>query len=338
MNSNESSSEAVQNLLLYKNNRAKLLQKIDSISLPEEVSETAMNYKKLIGKRPDFLWKWLHYCSHLLEFPSVQDTLEKDVLFAKNLINMINVILDDIADVQKDGLLILFIQSVLFYPANPDFNQLNSFQKSQAEFCFSLWKSFHSIVDKFPNYLIIDPIFRYDMMQMVNGKYWSFVASSKPMMFNVRESWTYSPHSMNSMLHLCIDVMASSAADFQEKLHSEFGKLREIYLISNEMAHIANSLATWQREMEERDFTGILFAVALERKLLSQQELRDLPSQELVEKLRNSNFEQVVLSEWIIRKQQLVESGKSLKSINIEDFAFKNEQFLELHLACRTKL
>jgi hypothetical protein len=180
-----------------------------------------------------------------------------------------------------------------------------------------------------PRHEELIPVLMYDLMQMVNGKYFSSLVNQFPFMLNSAEHWNYSPHSMHGMIFISIDLMASPSVSLEK-----MGLLRNIYWLASSMAHISNCLATWRREAKTRDFSSIIFSIAVEEQIFSLSQLKNSPVEEIIQKIEDSKLDRLLLKEWLERKEKILSFQNQLPEVDLHHFAEQNEQFLRMHLVC----
>jgi len=321
--------QEISRFLHFKSNKS-ILKEINQLVLPSLIFNLILEYESF-GKRTAFLWQWLHYGTKLTLMTTVDQELQNNVILSKSLLNMINVILDDVADEDKNGKLIRLIQMNMLEEIPINWETILPAEAQIIRFCQKLWKEFEKLVIVFPKYSEFRQLLHFDIFQMINGKYYNYLSLQQTNIINLEEAFNYGPHSMHGMIFFTVDWMASSQVETKE-----IGLLRSVYWISSVMAHLSNSLATWRREVKSRDFSSILFPVALQNKTLEIQDLNELSIEDLIRKMENSKIEDIVLYHWIMKRDQALQIGKSIISIDVEEFMKRNEHFLEIHLACST--
>lgn len=100
---------------------------------------------------------------------------------------------------------------------------------------------------------------------------YSALANDHPHLANVREATRQESHNMMLLTYADVDLAYSTTFDV-----AELSALRRTVSDAQEMLRIANWLATWEREVEEGDFSSGVLVYALENDTVSPADLRDV--------------------------------------------------------------
>ena len=95
------------------------------------------------------------------------------------------------------------------------------------------------------------------------------------------------------------------------------------------MARIGNMVSTWEREIDDGDFSSGVFLEALWQGKLQLADLRTDNEARLVQTIISSDIEGQFLRRWETHRTQVRQLGRDLSSIDIEDYIERLDQLLE---------
>jgi hypothetical protein len=284
----------------------------------------------LVGHRADFLWKWVQRGLELTTLPTVEPDLRSSNRTAKLLGVMLDVLLDDVADNQKDA---TFLEILLHIPlsrrrAPP--GQLTPQRRRYLRFTGDVWQEIWRLTRNFPRFPEFEEIFEFDYRQLLNTMRYACLVNRMPDLLNSVEHDLYQPHNMHMMISGTLDLMCSPSFDM-----SELGPLRQALWHGQVMGRIGNMLSTWERELDERDFTSGVFSEAIERGVVRAGELHRLPAEELASRIEESGVIEHFLGVWEHRRDQVREIADNLESVDLHVYADGLEELIGLHLGSR---
>ncbi|MDY7081045.1 MAG: hypothetical protein SXQ77_01230 [Halobacteria archaeon] len=165
----------------------------------------------------------------------------------------------------------------------------------------------------------------------------SYVINHNPLAINFTELETIDSYHMLMFLFADMDIMYSTGFD-----KSDLSELRKIVFKGQKMARIGNWLSTWEREVDECDFSSGVFIYAVEQGVISESEVMEMienPSQELKEevkkKIRESNVEQGLCQRWQYYHDMINSKDYDVSSFDVTNFLEGMETFLKYHLASK---
>ena len=303
------------------------IKAIQRIKLPPELEKWVKEYEK-VGERKEFIWKWLYKMNKISSFFEISKSQSYLLYKIKTLFNMLIILIDDVAEKNKDVLL----KEILKVPVEKNFinfRYLSSEDRRYLNFTIKVWREIEKILNKFPCNKKYQVIFDFDIRQFISEVIYSNLIYKDPFLMNELEYWTYLPQGMQIIIDFDLDLIESNKNFNKEEL----GLAREIVLIFQQMARIGNWVSTWEREAKSKDFTAILFPLAKRYDLISCKDLIEA-SDKISEKIRRERIEKELLGEWEVRYKKV----KAFSKINLLDIGQnlrKFEYLLQMHLISR---
>lgn len=298
---------------------------IDAINLPVQLQNWVERYNK-IGERNEFIWKSLYAFAQYYTLPNVIEKYQESVYEVK-IIGMIFIALaDDLADKHKHRNREL-LDKLLKIPFNQNFKINSRFSLNQLrylKFAQQIWKFLQQKIQKYPCYKKFESLFEFDYQQVFNSIKYGYLINSNFYLANFKESSIYLPYNMQIFVNSDIDLMC-----FPEFEMRELKTLREIVWNVQMMARIANCLATWERELEEKDFSSLIFTYATRNNIITSEELRKNDKEKIRKKIKSSNYQKYFLTIWKKYYKEAKNMGKKLKSIDIIKYLKGSEEVLK---------
>jgi hypothetical protein len=101
------------------------------------------------------------------------------------------------------------------------------------------------------------------------------------------------------------------------------------------MGRIGNLVTTWQRELNEGDFTSGVYARAVSQGDLSVERLRTGERSQIEAAILSGRHEEYFLRRWKRHRQFLLSRGAALRSFDIQEYVTGFERLICLHLGSR---
>ncbi len=285
-----------------------------------------------VGHRDPFLWNWCRRGVEVTALSCVDPSLLDDVCDVRVLGVMLDVLLDDIADNQKD---LRFLETVLGLLETGDDSisiALVPQQRGYARFTLDVWKEIQRRVQQFPRHAEFAELLRFDYRQLFNVMRYSRLMNEYPEMFNLVEHDLYLPHNMHMMISSTMDLMCSPAFD-----RAELGVVREAAWRGQCMGRNGNMVTTWQREIGENDFTSGVFARALACGDLKIGDLRSTNRAQIEEVIQRERHEEYFLNRWQALRQEIMAMRPRCRSVDLGALVAGLERLICLHLGSRGK-
>lgn len=307
---------------------------LKDIVLPKSFSYWVDRYN-VIGEesRNEYFWRWLYRVVQTITLPEVPQELKSFVWETKIMIIYFVTLFDDVSD--KKGVrhekLLNDLLGIPFHEKELNLNEQSHKNKNHALLVGDTWNEIQERVSQLPRYSYFSNILEYDVRQLLNAMRYSFLVNNQPEFINSVEYKAYLPHNMQAIISLDVDLMSL------DKFNSnDLGTFREIAWGAQNMARIGNWISTWEREADEGDYTSIVFASALEKRILTSEDLVSMDKKIMIEKIKNSNVEKEALKEWQHNYDWIAKKAKILSSsLDIDTFLIKLKQLLAYHLSSR---
>ena len=307
---------------------ARFLAELRDIKLSEAIEAAVRGYER-VGERNLFLWKWVRRGVEITSLSSVGDELWDHVCDTKTLGVMFDVLLDDVADVGGDA---EFLETLIAITENRSvsLSHLQEEQREYRRYSEKVWKRVWQRLEEYPRYEEFRDILVYDYRQLMNTMRYAVLIRKNPSMMNIPEHDSYLPHNMHMMVSGTIDLMASKTFDV-----AELGNLRRVLLYAQHMGRIGNLVTTWEREVREKDYSSGVFAMALSRGILTEEDLLDGDQEKISKAIRASNIEASFLARWQEFRIRIIRLAKRTKSVNVRQLVRGLDTLIQLHLGSR---
>ena len=310
-------------------NIQKQIQEIQTIELPPDIQKWVEEYEK-VGQRNRFFWRWLYFANQIIVFPEVPSEYQESLRETKTLFNMFLALLDDVADKMLNKKLLSELLKIPFNPKQIQLSELNPQEKLYLEFTKKLWSGIYGEIKRYPKYEELSNVFEFDVSQLLNAMQYAYMVNKNPNLINKTEYWIYLSHNMQAIINLTLDLICLSRFD-----PHKIGILREIAWETQKMARIGNWASTWEREIEDKDFTSGIFAYAIHSGAINPEQLVQLNTTTLVQKIQSLNIEKILWDEWEKSYTTIKNLGIRAELEKIPIFLNALEKLLFLHLSSR---
>jgi hypothetical protein len=135
------------------------------------------------------------------------------------------------------------------------------------------------------------------------------------------------------MVFATLDLMAANGADARSA--AEIGLVREAAWHAQALTQVANMAVTWRREVPARDFSSRVFPLALDRGVLTREDLRRLDPHDIVARIEAAGIEEALLDELRAHRRRVAEVVERAREIDLHAYARAMEEVLAMELAAR---
>jgi len=310
------------------------IEEINKIKLPLELQKWIKEYEK-IGYRNEFLWRWLYKAFKITHLPFISDSIKSRLLNIKVLLTMFITLLDDVADRDRNQLLLKSLLEIPFQKEkfiNFDNLSLNSEEKKYFELSLELWNYIlNSIQKNLVNYKKYKEIFEFDLLQVLNEMRFAYLLNKYPCLTNKNEYWTFLSYNMSIFVYSDLDLMSCSKFNIRK-----FGILREVIWDIQRTTRIGNWLSTWQRELKENDFSNIIFVYYLENKEYNfLNKINKKKYLKVIKEIEKQKIEKKLLKEWEKYYFNIKLKDKANKDFKIDKLLETSKNILFLHLVSK---
>jgi hypothetical protein len=302
-----------------------------AIKLSDDLRPWVDGYAQ-VGHRNPFLWNWCRRGVEVTMLSCVDPSLRDAVCDTRVLGIMLDVLLDDIADHQKDLAFLELLLSVMETGVRATEESFAPHQRAYARFTVDVWNEIQRRVHLFPRHDEFAELLRFDYRQLFNVMRYSRLLNEYPEMFNLVEHDIYTPHNMHMMISSTMDLMCSPAFD-----RSELAILREVVWRAQCMGRIGNLVTTWQREIGEDDFTSGVFARAISCGDLTVSDLWSGNRTYIESVIQRQQHEEYFLRRWQTYRREILALRTRSRSVNTTDLVAGLQRLICLHLGSRGK-
>lgn len=318
------SGDASRRLLIIEpTDTTETVDRWEQLDIPANLQSWITRYRH-VGERESYLWRWCLFAVDCMTLSSVDRELRTEVRDTKFLVGMFNCLIDDVVDRDHNPRLFRSLLSLL-HGAKPQGD--NEQEQRLVEFVASVWNEIWRKARLFPRFQEFQSLLEFDLRQLTIAVEHSDLTSQLPEMVNRIEHDLYSAHGMMVTIAATLDLMSSPGFN-----RNDLSALRSLLWHAESMARIGNLVSTWEREIDDDDFTSGVFMEALWRGLVTHDQLRSDNRDELVKVIVRSDIEADFLRKWEHHRTQVRRLGAALKSIDIEDYIGRLDQLLESEL------
>lgn len=291
-------------------------------------NEWVRQYRR-VGRRSEYLWKWAQYCIGLITLPCVPEQWRAHAGDTKFLSAMMNVLIDDVADQQKNGPLLTELLRVSRLEV-PDPRNLSIDDRPYLELACRVWREYWQRVATYPCYPVYAELLRFDLQQLFNAMHYSYLVQRSPFLLNGIEDDLYSPRTMMIQSFATVDLICTPGFRVEE-----LGRLREAMSHAECMARIGNNLGTWRREVVEGDFNNGVFVQAVAKGDLRAESLTGLDVGAAERLIAEGGHEQHLLNRWWHHRNRLLSLADSVSSVDLRQVADSFRRLLLTELGSR---
>jgi hypothetical protein len=307
-------------VLLDPTNGTAAVERWESPEFPENLQGWIDRYQQ-VGERGLYLWQWCLFAVDLMTLSSVEGSQHTAARDTKFLIGMFNCLIDDVADRAHNH---RFVRSLLTVTRGGTPVGETPAEQGLATFVTQVWQEIWNRAAQLPRFPEYEPLLAFDLRQLCTTVEHSDLTAQLPELVNPIENDLYSVHGMMVTVAATVDLMASPKFDRQD-----LSGLRSVLWHAESMARIGNMVSTWEREIDDGDFSSGVFLEALWQGKLQPADLRTENEARLVKTIISSNIEGQFLRRWETHRTQVRQLGSSLGSIDIEDYIGRLDQLLE---------
>lgn len=313
-----------------------IVAEVQEKTLVPPLDRLVAEYNDRIGIRDEYLWKWLARSFPFVTLDTVPDERVEHVCTHKTILSMYVTLVDDLADKFRDEASFREATKIPFEQEHVDFER-DGVKTGYLRFLQEVWDTTESLLEATERQSEFRPFFEFDLRQALNAMDYERLANDHPEMMNTSEMLQYTPHNMVMLAAADIDMMNSPSVD-----REELSQIRESVHRGQQLVRISNWTSTWEREIEEGDFTSAIFTKAIARGLLTQEELKGLRDGDdsldrdaFVSKFKQHGLERELLDRWDLEYSKLQSEVPAADSVDLEDFIEGVSTVREYHMASK---
>jgi CRP-like cAMP-binding protein len=269
---------------------AAALASLRAVRLQPVEREAVARYARC-GERDPFLWSWCARALELTTLPCVPAERLQEARATKFLAAVALVIVDDVADRGRSpGELAEILALVGDGPAPDGARSVGAPFRDELAW---IWSVLAARVGRLPSYRSLARVLEFDWRMVFTANRHARLARDAPAVLNPTESMEYAPHGIALLVFATLDLMSSPPLDLDD-----LRATRELVHAGQSLCELANMLATWRREVPDRDFSSRIFALGLARRSFTSEELCDLAPNAIVDRIDRAGLEDLLLAEW----------------------------------------
>ncbi|MDY6764527.1 MAG: hypothetical protein SV377_02395 [Halobacteria archaeon] len=310
-----------------------LLNEIYHHELPPVLNELVEEYQGLENARPPFMWKWVHKLAPYNTLPCVDPKYTGEIPIDKTLTILFITLLDDILEKQRDRATFEEISNIPFEhrSVRKDREDVDS---DYTRFAERVWETLVERIQRGPEYEAYEELFLYDIKQAINAIEYSDLVIRCPDLATMRDLEAYESHNMVMFAYADIDLMHSPV-----DMRDELPRLRKAIGVAQQMTRIGNWLSTWERELQEGDYSSGVVVYALENGIISLSDLREIEPgrgekyNRIVKRIKDHDVEEVFLTRWNDYYNEMHRINDEITQVDLTPFIEGLEEVLRYHFA-----
>ena len=304
--------------------------------LTPPLDELAEQYEERVGIRDTYVWKWFRYCFTFGTLDCVPDRRLEYVATHKSVLSMYITLIDDLSEVQADKASFREAKKIPFDHMTADTSDADV-DSEYLEFMQEVWETVERLFEEAPRESEFRDLFEFDFKQTLHGMEYEYLVNDSMEITNEEELMDYTQHNMMILPAVDVDMMYSPAFDRRET-----HVVRKTAYRCQRLARMSNWLSTWERELEEGDFSSPLFTEAVEKGVVSIDEFESFDESdstgsatELVAAVRDAGIEQDLEDRWQTQHSRLRSELPEADSVDLESYLDAFDTVYDYHMASK---
>jgi hypothetical protein len=299
--------------------------------LPPELDPLLDHYAEVTEDRDELLWQWLYYVFPSFRLSSVPEEHAADARKAKFCFSLFMTVLDDLSERHRDKETFEQGRKIPFASTRCDPEAPGVDRESLALLRRS-WELTDAYLDRAPRREDFRELFEFDFRQSLNTMDYNRLVNDGPQLASSRGAELYDTHNMLLFVYVDIDLAFSPGFD-----RADLATLRDVTWDAQRLARIGNWVTTWERELDECDYTSRVVIEAIERGVVTEAEIRDddVPNETLARRIKEAGIEREHLLTWNETYRKLVSREYDVDSVDLHDFVDGMRHLLEVDVKAR---
>ncbi len=305
-------------------------ESIAAVTLPERVLDVVEAYEAAGGERDRFVWKWIYRLLPSFTLSSVPQRHASEVRTRKTIFTVFITFLDDLAECNEDSRAFEQIYRSIVWADESTAEPCRDADAEAVAFARQLWNEFEGMIAEAPRFEEFEDVFRYDLRQSLNAMDYSRILNDNVSMANLNGAQHYDSHNMVMFPYADLDLMYSPSFE-----SADLGVVREQLWDLQKMARIGNWLTTWEREINEGDYTAGIVVYALQNDLITLEELEAAGGDDasVTDRIRAYRIEERFLSEWERLRRHVENRDLEAESVDLGALVNGMETVMNHHMA-----
>ena len=309
----------------------RIVRDMTRTELPPELDPLLDHYAEVTEDRDELLWQWLYYVFPSFRLSSVPEEHAADARKAKFCFSLFMTVLDDLSERHRDKETFEQGRKIPFASTRCDPEAPGVDRESLALLRRS-WELTDAYLDRAPRREDFRELFEFDFRQSLNTMDYNRLVNDGPQLASSRGAELYDTHNMLLFVYVDIDLAFSPGFD-----RADLATLRDVTWDAQRLARIGNWVTTWERELDECDYTSRVVIEAIERGVVTEAEIRDddVPNETLARRIKEAGIEREHLLTWNETYRKLVSREYDVDSVDLHDFVDGMRHLLEVDVKAR---
>ncbi|WP_255170835.1 hypothetical protein [Natrononativus amylolyticus] len=302
--------------------------------LPDSVVSLVDDYDRIVDGRDRYLWRWLSRLFPEFRLSCVEPLHVRQTHDAKLFASIFVAVVDDVAERDGDRETLEEAAKIPFDHQTANLDR-DGVRPELLAFLQETWAAFSETIGGSPRLSEFDEILSFDLKQVVTAIEYSALANQHLDLVSEYELCRYDVNNMMVFVYADIDLLFAPAFD-----RSDLSTLRRLVTHAQRLARIGNWITTWRRELTEGDCSSAVVISALERDLVSIDDLRAIqrdPSEEHVAVVSQAIEEHDVVSrffrQWHHEYRVAKRLAPEIETVDVPAYLNGFETVFEYHLA-----
>jgi hypothetical protein len=309
----------------------RIVRDMTRTELPAELDPLLDHYAAVTEDRDQLLWQWLYYVFPGFRLSSVADEHAETARKAKFCFSLFMTVLDDLSERHRDKETFEQGRKIPFASTQCDADAFGVDADALALLEES-WALTEAYLDRAPRRADFRELFEFDLRQSLNTMDYNRLVNDGPQLASPRGAELYDTHNMLLFIYVDIDLAFSPGFD-----RADLATLRDVTWDAQRLARIGNWITTWERELDECDYTSRVVIEAIERGVVSEEEIRDadVPNERLASRIKDAGIEREHLLTWNETYGKLVSAEYDVDSVDLHAFVDGMRHLLEVDVKAR---
>jgi hypothetical protein len=309
----------------------RIVRDMTRTELPSELDPLLDHYATVTEDRDELLWQWLYYVFPSFRLSSVAAAHAETTRKAKFCFSLFMTVLDDLSERHRDKETFEQGRKIPFESTrcDPDAPGVDGESLSLLRHAWDLTEKY---LERAPRRGEFRELFEFDLRQSLNTMDYNRLVNDGPQLASPQGAEMYDTHNMLLYVYVDIDLAFSPGFD-----RADLATLRDVTWDAQRLARIGNWVTTWERELDECDYTSRVVIEALERGIITEAEIRsdDVPNDALVRRVKAAGIEREHLLTWNETYRKLVSREYDVDSVDIHAFVDGMRHLLEVDVKAR---
>lgn len=316
---------------ISRESRPDIVDQMNAVSLPARLEGLIDRYETVTSDRNPLLWDWLYFVFPSFRLSTVPDGHAEETRNAKFCFSLYMTVLDDLSERHLDRETFEQGRKIPFdtTAAHSDAPGADSASVGLLE---EAWELTEHYLDAAPNGEDFRELFEFDLRQSLNTMDYNRLVNQAPLLSNTQGAELYDTHNM--LLYIYVDIDLAFSPGFAQ---ADLAMLREVTWDAQRLARIGNWVTTWERELDENDYTSAVITEAIRRDVVTVAELEGdhVPNEIVARRIADAGIEREFLLRWNSTYRDLLDREYDTESVDIPSFVEGMRHLLEVDVKAR---